>query len=101
MIQPSCYASEYPIIKFTLYKNDMSFKIVEKTFTEDFQPQMVLEANYAAGDKFLIDVQVDWYGIDEESDRYPVPDYTLKIYSKQTLVIKDSDGQSNMWHMDG
>jgi len=57
------------------------------------------EANYVAGDTFLIDVTYDWKGI--SSSEHPNRDYTLKVYSKQNLEIKDSKSRTNMWHMDG
>jgi len=55
-------------------------------------------SNYTAGEKFIITVQYDWqYGL----KMYPARDYTVKVYSKQDLDVKDSLGRTNMWHMDG
>lgn len=62
------------------------------------RPYYVAESEYAAGDKFILEVQYDWtYGW----SNYPGNDYTLKIYSKQNLEIKDENGETNMWNMDG
>ena len=42
---------------------------------------------------------MDWEGTG--TDKYPAQEYTLKVYSKMDLEIKDADGETNMWHMDG
>jgi len=61
-------------------------------------PIQVIESNYTAGDKFIITVQYNWqFGL----GRYPARDYTVKVYSKQNLSVLDSQGKTNMWHMDG
>lgn len=89
-----------PKVTMTIYKNDMNTQIYTKTFYDVYHlPYLYEEANYAAGDKLIITILWDWtYGYQS----YPVTDYTLKIYSKQNLEIKEqSTGESNMWHMDG
>lgn len=55
---------------------------------------MVAEADYSAGDVFTIQVDYTW-------KTFHAKDYTIKVYSKQTLEVKDSDGSTNMIHMDG
>jgi len=31
----------------------------------------------------------------------PAKDYTVRVYSKTAVTVKDSDGETNMLHMDG
>jgi hypothetical protein len=50
--------------------------------------------SYNGGDKFKVVVQYTW-------DQQPAKDYTVKIYSKQNLEVKDANGATNMIHMDG
>lgn len=54
----------------------------------------VPQANYTAGDEFSLQVSYNWFGATKE-------DFTVKVYSKQDLVIKDSSGNTNQIHMDG
>ena len=50
--------------------------------------------SYAAGDVFKVRVGYTWFNS-------PSPDYTVKIYSKQTLEVKDAQGLKNQINMDG
>ena len=97
MVPVICTSAEAPAIKFEVYKNSISSANLVYS-RDDFElfhwPVQVLASNYSAGDKFLITVQYTWGG-------YPARDYTVKVYSKQDLSILDSDGKTNMWHMDG
>lgn len=80
-----------------MYKNsvdDANLVYVRDYFELFHWPIQVLSTNYTAGTKFIIRVQYTW-------DSNPGNDYTLKVYSKQDLTILDSNGNSNMWHMDG
>lgn len=52
------------------------------------------EADYAANDVFKIVVKYLWFGS-------PHPDYTVKVYSEQSMVIRDSNGNNLKYHMDG
>lgn len=54
----------------------------------------IVSANYNAGDTFYLKVQYDWKGSVGN-------DYTVKVYSKQNLEIKDERGNVNYFHMDG
>jgi hypothetical protein len=55
---------------------------------------LVDEADYSAGDVFTMEVDYSW-------DMFYVKDYTIKVYSSQTLDVKDFNGETNMIHMDG
>lgn len=55
---------------------------------------MLPEASYAAGDVFELAIKYLWFGS-------PHPDYTIKVYSKQNLAIRDSSGNQVQQHMDG
>jgi hypothetical protein len=57
-------------------------------------PVLVNAGDYVAGDVFRMQVTYDWFG--------NVPrDYTVKVYSKQSLTVRDENGNKNMVHMDG
>lgn len=78
-------AAQY--ITFEVYKG--TTLLSSQAYYEDwYMPIMVAEADYAAGDVFNVKVLYDWLG--------NVPrDYTVKVYSKQSLSITDEDGNTN------
>lgn len=39
-------------------------------------------------------VKYDWFG-------QPIKDFTVSVYSKMDLEIRNEEGETNMWHMDG
>lgn len=58
-------------------------------------PVLISEAQYKAGDKIRLEVIYSWMlGVAPR-------DYTIMVYSKQDLKIKDANGHTNMLHMDG
>ena len=59
------------------------------------RPLIIQEADYNAGDVFRINVGWDW-GFGPEAQ-----DYSVLVYSTQDLEVKDSNGETNMLHMDG
>lgn len=77
----SCWQmGDAPSVTFNVYKGDTN-NLIQSVVTFNIYnwPIQVLEADYAAGDKFIITVQYNWwYGF----GRYPARDYTLKLYSK-------------------
>jgi len=82
-----------PMIYTKIYKNDEMFEYYY--FDYYHEPMMFAEADYEAGDIFTIEYDTMWFFS-------PIPrDYTIKVYSSQDLEIKDSDGNTNMLHMDG
>lgn len=101
MVPDSCWSGAYPIIRFTVYKNTQDVIVKNLYYYDAYHiPVQVTSGSYSAGDKFIMTVAYDWeYG----SSSYPwkAQDYTLKIYSKENLEIKDADGKTNMWFMDG
>lgn len=74
--------------------------VQEESYMEFFtKPIWVVQGSYSAGDTFYIAVQYNWNLYDYRS--YPFQDFTLHVYSKQNLEVKDDRGKTNMWHMDG
>lgn len=83
-----------PLVYFPLYRGNSR---LDYTYYQDqfSRPIVVFESNsnilydsntsstYSAGDTFTLKVEVNW-------GNSPAKDYTLKVYSKQTLTIKDS-----------
>ena len=55
---------------------------------------MVAEADYDAGDVFTMEIDYTW-------DLFFAKDYTIKVYTSQELEVRDSNGETNMIHMDG
>ena len=58
-------------------------------------PLIIQEADYEAGDVFTMNVGWDW-GFGPEAQ-----DFSVLVYSTQDLEVKDSNGETNMLHMDG
>jgi len=58
------------------------------------QPFMIPDSNYAAGQRFAVDIKYNWFGI-------PHKDYTLKVYSRQSIDVTDYKGNKNQLHADG
>lgn len=67
-----------------------------KYYVEQYQkPMIVPEADYTAGTVFLVGVKYLWFGS-------PFKDYTVKVYSKQTLTVRDNaSGGTSVINMDG
>ena len=87
----------YPLLFFAVYNlNKSTTNFIEyKYYVEQYQrPIVVQEADYAAGDVFKVSVQYLWFGS-------PASDFTVGVYSKQSLEVKDSTGAQNKIHMDG
>ena len=59
---------------------------------------MILEANYAAGDVFTLEVTYNWKS---SGDIAPEPDYTVKVYSSQSLIVLNSTSHTNKIYFDG
>lgn len=96
-VPTTCWGGYYPKLTQTLLKNGV--EIDKKEFDLMFHiPMQVLEADYSASDVFTIKAQFNWRA---SFQTYPAKDYTVKVYSKQNLEVKDSSGKTNMWHMDG
>mmetsp|Transcript_14015 Transcript_14015/g.23812 ORF Transcript_14015/g.23812 Transcript_14015/m.23812 type:complete len:87 (+) Transcript_14015:1228-1488(+) len=82
--------------RLAVYRNEVLVEEVRYGLQPWFfsKPILVKEAEYESGDQFRIEVQYDW-------EMSPSPDFTLKIYSRQELEIRDAKGEMNVWHMDG
>jgi hypothetical protein len=55
---------------------------------------VVKESDYSAGDTFTFKVGFKWF-------TNPVKDYTVTLYSSQSIDVKDKSGNTNVLHMDG
>jgi len=85
------------LLYFALYNAANPNTIIEyKYYVEQYQkPIIIPEANYAAGTVFELAVKYLWFGS-------PYKDYTVKVYSKQDLVVRDkTTGSTSVIHMDG
>jgi len=90
-----------PIVRLQVYKNSMDNEVAGKTYMEGVSaPIQITSSEYSAGDTFYIAVQYNWAGL-YDWRTHPFSDYTLHVYSKQNLEVKNSKGNTNMWHMDG
>lgn len=89
-----CTLYYQPAVTYSILKNGNAL-ISNFQYEEQWnEPFMVAEADYAAGDVFTMEIDYQW-------DFFYAKDYTIKVYSKQTLEVKDSKGETNMIHMDG
>ena len=82
-----------PVINWDVRKDGASSEIAYHYMSDQFS-KPILITTYNGGDVFQIKVDYTWFNT-------PHKDYTVKIYSKQDLSIKDSDNKSVIYHMDG
>lgn len=61
-------------------------------------PIQVLEADYSAGDVFRMNVDINWY---YNLWFFGPMDYTVMVYSKQNIDVKDASGSTNQIDMPG
>lgn len=54
----------------------------------------ILITSYSGGDRFKVRAKYIWFDS-------PAKDYTVSIYSSQSLEVLNSTGQTNILHMDG
>ena len=102
MIPDSCWSGSYPVIRFNIYRNTQAVLLKSKYYYDAYhQPYLVTSGSYSAGDTFIMEVMYDWSYSQSSSYPWKAQDYTLKMYSKQDLQIKDQNGNTNMWFMDG
>jgi len=87
---------DYPVVYFEVYKSTNIYSPVESAYYMEYfhTPLKIAEADYSAGDEFLVKITYHWLGS-------PHPDYTFKVHSKQDLTIRDENQQTNQIHMDG
>jgi uncharacterized membrane protein YgcG len=85
-----------PLAYIAVYRNtDLVNPVTYRYYFESYaMPIKVEEADYNANDVFTLKIKYLWFGS-------PEPDYTVKVYSKQDLAVRNSDGQQNVVHMDG
>jgi hypothetical protein len=86
--------SAHPEITINLYRGNLqlvnNFKYSDVAST----PIILLSNQYLAGDVLTVKVQYDWHGNSGAND------YTVSMYSRQNLEIKDSSGKTNQIYMD-
>lgn len=82
--QTATAVSTKPLLYFALYDASDSTTVIDyKYYIEQYQrPIKIDEANYSAGKVFKLAIKMLWFGS-------PHPDYTVKVYSKQTLEVKN------------
>ena len=85
-----------PIVYYALYNAaDTNTPLGQKYYVEQYsKPIKIAAADYTANTSFLLMVKYYWMNS-------PAKDYTVKVYSKQNLSVLDSNGNTNMKHMDG
>jgi hypothetical protein len=82
-----------PLLHYQVWKDGASAYSAYKYVSDQFSYPILL-TSYSAGDVFKVVVGYTWFNS-------PAKDYTVKIYSKQSLSVKDSTGATNIKHMDG
>jgi hypothetical protein len=82
-----------PLLDLEIYLNDSpsfsDYRLVSDQFSYP-----ILITDYQGGDTFKIVVSYTWFDS-------PAKDYTLSVYSKQELEIRDQEGEMSVLHMDG
>ena len=82
-----------PQSTFIIKLND---KIVDQQKNKDeVVPNYSLILDYEAGDTITITVQYNWHW------QMGANDYSVVVYAKQDLTIRDSNKETNMLHFDG
>ena len=87
-----------PEVFFDLYKQGDSTRVAYQWYDDQFSRFILVgSSSYSAGDVYNFGVEM------KEWRDYPSAhrDVTVGIYSKQTLTIKDANGNSNVEHYDG
>lgn len=93
MIPSVCQWFQQNQVTMTLFQNGEQIK--SQVYDEyEIYPLYVHQNDYAGTDQFALQVVYEYYGSTKE-------DFTVKVYSKQDIWIKDPEGYSNQIHMDG
>lgn len=82
-----------PVADVTIYQDASTVSSVYKIYSDQFNYPLLVNS-YSAGVVFKIAVQYTWFGS-------VAPDYTVSVYSKQNLEIKNQGGSTNVVHYDG
>ena len=93
MIPLACTYYISPFQSWSIFINDV-YKGGNYKADYKHDPYLVKEADYEAGATFRFKVDYRWYG-------YSAEDFTVKVYSKQDLEVKDQKGNTNQLNMDG
>lgn len=88
-----CTEYKLPTVTFKLSKNDET--LTELKYSEQrHKPYLVREDSYGEGDVFKMSVQYDWHWSTAR-------DYTVTVYSKLPLEIRDWRNETYQFYMDG
>ena len=82
-----------PLLDYEVWKDGADIYTAYQYVSDQFS-YPILITSYNAGDVFKVRAKYLWLGS-------PAKDYTVKIYSKQSLEVKNFLGQTNILHMDG
>ena len=85
MVPTDCF-EDYgvPLMQLILRKNNQMVKY--QYYAEYFhRPILLLESEYSRRSDYTLDVKYKWYSS-------PVRDYTVKVYSKMDVPIKNENG---------
>jgi hypothetical protein len=82
-----------PLVDYEVWKDGASSYTAYKYASDQFS-YPILQTTYSAGDVYKVVVGYTWFNS-------PAKDYTVKIYSKQSLEVKNASGETNIQHMDG
>ena len=93
MLPSACYSQSKSYVNIFYEVKINGARLDYIWYNEQFA-RPILANTYNNGDTFTIEVKIKWYD-------HPAKDYTVKVYSKQTLEVKDNQGQTKMLHMDG
>ena len=104
MIPEQCTSGDYnagsstvavtsPVVDITVYEDGATTSNTYKIYSDQFNYPL-LRTTYNAGTVFRIAVKYTWFNNDAK-------DYTVSVYSKQDLQIKDSTGKGKVVNYDG
>lgn len=100
MVPEECTTGTYqgngvnsPVADVTVYQDGSEISTLYKIYADQFNYPL-LKTSYSAGVVFRIAVKYTWFGS-------VAPDYTVSVYSKQNLQLKNAAGGLNVKHYDG
>tara|TARA_B110000285_G_scaffold232359_1_gene303236 strand:+ start:1251 stop:1982 length:732 start_codon:yes stop_codon:yes gene_type:complete len=82
-----------PVADVTVYQDGSTVSSTYKVYSDQFNYPLLV-TTYSAGVVFKFAVQYTWFGS-------VAPDYTITVYSKQNLEVKNANGGTNVVNYDG
>ena len=86
-----------PLVRLEVFDSASGFSspLGALFYAEQFPRSILIsEFQYSAGTTLTARVEYTWFGS-------PAPDYTITVYSKQSLEVVDGDGYTRVVNMDG